>query len=170
MQRETLPLHYEDFDLNGLIQEIVENLQATTLTHHIVVESIRKVFVHADRDRIGQVLTNLLNNAIKYSPNADNVILHMTANQHDATVCIQDFGIGIAEIHQQSIFERFYHVPDPIEKTFPGLGIGLYISHEIIQRHHGRIWVESQKGEGSAFSFTLPLSKSIETPFQNDRK
>jgi PAS domain S-box-containing protein len=170
MQRETLPLHYEDFDLNGLIQEIVENLQATTLTHHIVVESTRNVFVHADRDRIGQVLINLLNNAIKYSHNADKVILRMTANQHAATVCIQDFGIGIAAVHQQSIFERFYHVPDPIEKTFPGLGIGLYISREIIQRHHGRIWVESQKGEGSAFSFTLPLSKAVETPFQNDRK
>jgi PAS domain S-box-containing protein len=169
MQRETLPLHYEDFDLNGVIQEIVENLQATTLTHHIVVESIGNVFVYADKDRIGQVLINLLNNAIKYSPNADKVILRMTANQNDVTVCIQDFGIGIAAVHQQSIFERFYHVPDPIEKTFPGLGIGLYISHEIIQRHHGRIWVESQKGEGSAFSFTLPLSKAVETLLQNAR-
>jgi len=170
MQSEILPLHYENFDLNGVIQEIVENLQATTLTHRIIVESTPAVLVHADRDRIGQVLINLLNNAIKYSPHANKVTLRMTANQNEATVCIQDFGIGIAAIHQQSIFERFYRVPDPIEKTFPGLGIGLYISREIIHRHHGRIWVESQKGEGSAFSFTLPLNKPLETPFQNDTK
>ncbi len=170
MQSEILPLHYEKFDLNSVIQEIVENLQATTLTHTISVESTPNIFVHADRDRIGQVLINLLNNAIKYSPHADKVTLRMTANQDEATVCIQDFGIGIAGDHQQGIFERFYRVPDPIEKTFPGLGIGLYISREIIHRHHGHIWVESQKGEGSAFSFTLPLSTLGEIPFPGDRK
>ncbi len=170
MQRETLPLHYEDFDLKSLIQEIVENLQAPTLTHQIIFESSASVFVHADRDRIGQVLLNILNNAVKYSPQADKIVLHMTIDQQNVTVSVQDFGIGIAAPHQQSIFERFYRVPDPIEKTFPGLGIGLYISREIIQRHHGRIWVEGEKGEGSTFNFTLPLSKNGNAPFQDDRK
>jgi signal transduction histidine kinase len=70
---------------------------------------------------------------------------------------VKDFGIGIEEIHHQKIFERFYQIADREEKTYPGLGIGLYLSHEIIKRHHGRIWVESKKGEGSTFSFTLPL-------------
>ena len=71
---------------------------------------------------------------------------------------VQDFGIGIAGTYHQQIFERFYQVIDPVEKTYPGLGIGLYISSEIIKRHHGRIWVESQKGAGSTFSFSLPVA------------
>ncbi len=171
MQRGHLPLHFEDFDFNLLVQEIVENMQATTLGHRILVESTVDVSVHADRDRIGQVLTNLLNNAIKYSPEANKVLLRVTTEQNFATVSVEDFGIGIAEAHQQNIFERFYHVPDPIERTFPGLGIGLYISHEIILRHHGRIWVESKKGEGSTFRFTLPLiNKTGETASHNDRQ
>ena len=170
IQRENLPLHFEDFDLIIVIQEIVENLQATTLTHHLLVESSAHIFVYGDKDRIGQVLTNLLNNAIKYSPNADKVLLHVTADRNDAMVSVQDFGIGIAEAHQQNIFERFYHIPDPIEQTFPGLGIGLYISREIILRHQGRIWVESKKGEGSTFRFVLPLSKKAETASHDNRQ
>ncbi|MBV9257944.1 MAG: PAS domain S-box protein [Ktedonobacteraceae bacterium] len=170
MPRQNLPLHYEDFGLNALVQEIVENLQATTLTHRILVENGTHVSVYGDRDRIGQVLTNLLNNAIKYSPNANKVLLRITVNEDYAMVSIQDFGIGITQAHQQNIFERFYHIPDPIEKTFPGLGIGLYISREIIRRHQGRIWVESKKDEGSTFNFTLPLSKTTETSLHDDRK
>jgi signal transduction histidine kinase len=72
-------------------------------------------------------------------------------------VSVQDFGIGIAEAHHQHIFERFYQVTDPMERTFPGLGVGLFISSEIIKRHQGRMWVVSRKGEGATFSFTLPL-------------
>ncbi len=162
MQSEILPFHLEDFDLNAVIQETVENLQGTTLTHRILVESTIAVPVHADKDRVGQVLTNLLNNAIKYSPYANKVLLRVTSDQDFVIVSVQDFGIGIAEVYQQNIFERFYHVPEPVEKTFPGLGIGLYISHEIIHRLHGHIWVESKKGEGSTFSFTLPIGKTAE--------
>jgi signal transduction histidine kinase len=72
-------------------------------------------------------------------------------------VGIQDFGIGIAKDQQKKIFERLYQVTDPKEKTFPGLGMGLYISKEIVKRHKGTIWVESEKGKGSVFYFSLPL-------------
>ena len=71
---------------------------------------------------------------------------------------VQDYGIGIAKEHQHKIFERFYQVTDPEEKTYPGLGIGLYISCEIIKRHGGQIWVESKKGEGAYF--ILPCRSS----------
>jgi signal transduction histidine kinase len=74
-----------------------------------------------------------------------------------ALVRIQDFGLGIDEAHHQKIFERFYQVTDPEERTYPGLGIGLYISREIVERHQGRIWVESGKGQGAAFCVALPL-------------
>ena len=75
-------------------------------------------------------------------------------------VGVQDFGIGISKEHQEKIFERFYRVYTEDEKTFPGLGMGLYISSDIIERHNGKIWVESEKGKGSTFYFTLFYTKT----------
>jgi signal transduction histidine kinase len=159
MQTGKLTFREEPFDLNELIHETVANLQATTSTHRFHLENGASVQVVGDKDRIEQVLINLLTNAIKYSPRADTVIIRVSKDQNNALVSVQDFGIGIAEAYQQKIFERFYQVTDPEEKTYPGLGIGLYISRQIILRHHGRMWVESRKGAGSTFYFTLPLAK-----------
>jgi PAS domain S-box-containing protein len=157
MQTGQLVYREEHFDLDALVQEIVENIQGTTQTHHLLHEGQTEVEAFGDRDRIGQVLINLLNNAIKYSPQADMVLVRVAKDQNKALVSVQDFGIGIAEEHQHKIFERFYQVTDPEEKTYPGLGIGHYISYQIVKRHGGRMWVESKKGEGAAFHFTLPL-------------
>ncbi len=153
-------LNYEKelFDLDALVAESVENLQAGISTHHLLLEGSTGAQVYGDRDRIGQVLTNLITNAIKYSPAASRVVIHLSKEAGNATVSVQDFGIGIAEKHHRQIFERFYQVTDAEEKTYPGLGIGLYISSEIIKRHRGRICVESQKGAGSTFSFSLPVT------------
>lgn len=153
-------LHYENelFDLDALVQETIENLQAGTSTHHLLLESSTAVQVYGDKDRIGQVLTNLITNAIKYSSAADRVIIRLSKEAGNIMVSVQDFGIGIAENHHAQIFDRFYQVTNAEERTYPGLGIGLYISREIIDRHHGRIWVESQKGAGSTFSFSLPVA------------
>ncbi len=153
-------LHYEEelFDLDALVQETVENLQAGTSTHQLLFEGGTAARVYGDTDRIGQVLTNLITNAIKYSLAADRVIIRLSKDADNVMVSVQDFGIGIDGAYQKRIFERFYQVPDAVEKTYPGLGIGLYISSEIIKHHHGRIWVESQKGAGSTFSFSLPFS------------
>ena len=152
-------LNFRDalFDLNAVVREGVENLQATTHTHQLSIESTVGAQVFGDKDRIGQVLINLLTNAIKYSPRANKVLVHISTDQEYATVRVQDFGIGIDEAHQQKIFERFYQVHDTVEKGASGLGIGLYISNQIIKRHEGWMKVESKKGEGSIFSFTLPL-------------
>jgi signal transduction histidine kinase len=84
-------------------------------------------------------------------------VVHISRDQECALVRVQDFGIGIDEAHQQKIFERFYQVTDPEEGTYPGLGIGLHISKEIIERHSGRIEVHSRKGEGATFSVFLPI-------------
>ena len=157
MQTGQLDYREERFEVDALVQEIVENVQGTTQTHRLLLEGQIGAEVCGDRDRIGQVLINLLNNAIKYSPWADTVLVRVAKDQNKALVCVQDFGIGIAKEHQHKIFERFYQVTDPEEKTYPGLGIGLYISYQIVKRHGGRMWVESKKGEGAAFQFTLPL-------------
>jgi signal transduction histidine kinase len=158
MQTGKMSFLEECFDLNEVIHEIVENLQAATSTHHLDLEETAHVHVMGDKDRIGQVLINLITNAIKYSPQADTVIIQVAKDQENALISVQDFGIGIAEAHQQKVFERFYQVVDPEEKTYPGLGIGLYISHQIIQRHQGCMWVKSKKGAGATFYFTLPLA------------
>lgn len=156
MQSGQLVYSEERFDLDQFVTEIVENVQTTTQSHRLIIEGSTGSQVLGDRDRIGQVLINLLTNAIKYSSGADRVIIRLAKEAGEVIVSVQDFGIGIAPAHHQKIFERFYQVTDPLEKTFPGLGIGLYISSEIIKRHSGRIWLASQKGEGSTFSFSLP--------------
>jgi PAS domain S-box-containing protein len=158
MQSGQLEYRMEAFDLDALVQEIVENVQGTTQTHHLILQKSPQVSVFADRDRIGQVLINLLNNAIKFSPDADQVLIQISTDETNVLVSVQDFGIGIDEAYHEKIFDRFYQVNEPIEKTYPGLGIGLYISCEIIKRHQGRLWVQSQKGQGSTFTFCLPLS------------
>jgi PAS domain S-box-containing protein len=157
MQTGQLDYREERFEVDALVQEIVENVQETTQTHRLLLEGQTQAEVFGDRDRVGQVLINLLNNAIKYSPQTDTVLVRVAKDQNEALVSVQDFGIGIAKEHQYKIFERFYQVTDPEEKPYPGLGIGLYISCEIVKRHGGQIWIESKKGEGTTFHFTLPL-------------
>jgi signal transduction histidine kinase len=157
MQTGQLDYRVERFDLDALVQEIVENVQRTTQTHHLLLERQTQIEVFGDRDRIGQVLINLLNNAIKYPPQTDTVLVRVAKDQNKALVSVQDLGIGITKEHQYKICERFYQVTDPEEKTYPGLGIGLYISYEIVKRHGGQIWIESKKGEGTTFHFILPL-------------
>jgi PAS domain S-box-containing protein len=159
MQTGQLEYGMEPFDLDVLAQEIVENVQGTTQTHRLILdrEKTAEVHIFGDKDRIGQVLINLLANAIKYSSDADRVIIRIASDGEDAQVSVQDFGFGITEAYQQKIFERFYQVSEPAEKTYPGLGIGLHIAREIITRHQGRLWVQSQKGAGSTFFFRLPL-------------
>ncbi len=157
MQTGQLTYSEERFEIDALVQEVVETVQETTLTHRVLFEKCCQAQVLGDRDRIGQVLINLLNNAIKYSPQADTVLVRMTLENNRVLMSIQDFGIGIAKEHQQLIFDRFYQVTGPRARTFPGLGIGLYISWDIIKRHGGQMWVESEEGKGATFHVALPL-------------
>ncbi len=166
IQSGKLALRAEPFDLDALIDEAVENLQAATATHHLLIEGSTGAQVFGDKERLEQVFINLLTNAIKYSLKAKTVIVRLfrDGDAEQAIVSVQDFGIGIEKTHHEKIFERFYQIIDPEEKTYPGLGIGLYISSEIVARHHGRMWVESRKGEGATFSVALPLLRADEPP------
>jgi signal transduction histidine kinase len=115
------------------------------------------VRVVGDRERIGQALINLLTNAVKYSPQADRVLIRMARDEQQVTVSVQDFGVGIALAHQHKIFDRYYQVSDSAKRPFSGLGLGLYLAHEIIKAHDGSLLLESEEGKGSTFSFTLPV-------------
>ena len=113
-----------------------------------------------DRYRTGQVITNFLSNAIKYSPTAKKIIISSKADKKNVTVAVQDFGIGIEQDLMEKIFDRFFRVTQPTFNTFPGLGLGLYIAAEIIRRQGGKIWVNSTKNKGSTFYFSLPINKA----------
>lgn len=144
----------EHVDVVSLMTELIEDLQLTT-EHRIELTSPAESVVIADRERLGQVITNLLENAIKYSPAADRVVVSIIDTPEAITVGVQDFGIGIAKKYQHELFNRFYRVISESSHTFSGLGLGLFISSEIIRRLGGRIWVESEEGKGSTFWFEL---------------
>jgi PAS domain S-box-containing protein len=158
IQTGKLTFKKESFQLDDVIKETVEALQGTTGRQEIVFGRHKPIKVYADKFRIYQVLTNLLTNAIKYSPDKGVITVSAKTIKGAVIVSVKDQGIGIVKSEQKKIFDRLYQVTDPKEKTFPGLGMGLYISREIIKRHRGKIWVESEKAKGSTFYFTLPFS------------
>ena len=147
------------FSFTALLKEIVGVMQKTTSTHSLILRNTVAVKVYADRDRIGQVLTNLLSNAIKYSPDSLPIIISTYKKGDIIVCCVEDRGPGIPKEKQPKLFQRFTRLTDKNHSDSPGLGLGLYISSEIIKQEGGRIWVESTKGEGATFCFTLPLKK-----------
>lgn len=153
-----LELQKTQFKLADLVEEIVQDVRQTASKHAILVHNDFEGKVYADKDRLAQVLLNLLTNAIKYSPDSDNIEVYIESNKTSACVKVRDYGIGIDKKDHHRIFERFYRVEGKKEQTFPGFGIGLFIANEIIQRHQGTITVESEKGNGSLFIVTLPLN------------
>ena len=155
-----LQLHLENFDFKEVLNESIEIASYSNSTHLIHLNCCKDpLIIHADRQRIEQVLINLITNAIKYSPKANTVDIEVKRIGNELTVGVRDYGIGIAKEKQANIFSRFYRVEE-LNPNISGLGIGLYISKEIIDRHNGKIWVESEIGQGSVFYFTLSLIQS----------
>lgn len=159
IQSGKLELHREMFIVDNLVSDIVEDLQQTTSHHRIVIEGGTNRYVFADKYRVSQVIINLISNAIKFSPRADQIIVKINQDNQFIGVSVQDFGIGISNRHKPHVFDRFFQADNTIRQSFSGLGLGLYISSEIVQRHGGSIDVESEKGKGSTFSFRLPIAK-----------
>ena len=155
-----LDYHLQEVDFNAWLGEYVEDLRPLSGTHNIVLTCSGTGTLVFDTDRIGQVLTNLITNAIKYSPRSERIIVTGHIDDGGARVGVQDFGIGIPESDLERIFDRFYqsHGGGSSTGSYPGLGLGLYISSQIVKRHGGRIWVESEQGKGSTFYFELPIS------------
>lgn len=159
IQIGTLELNKRRFSLPKLIKEIKETIQTNNPNHQILTKNIENIILYGDKDRIGEVLINLLSNAIKYSPFSDNVLITTFKTKTHIIVKVIDYGIGIEKQYQDKIFQKLYRIYDSNDKTFPGFGMGLYISSEIIKLHSGQMAVKSKKGRGSTFSFTLPLIK-----------
>jgi PAS domain S-box-containing protein len=149
----------EPVDLAALLRETVELLQASSPTHSLLIRGTPQAWIMGDKDRLSQMVTNLITNAIKYSPQANQVDLSLTVSHTTVTLRVRDYGVGIPKAYQKNIFDRFYRVPDR-HQAISGLGLGLYITHEIVKRHGGEITVESEEGKGSTFVVSLPLKKN----------
>ena len=146
-----------DFRVDDLISEIIEESTLVVSTHQIKLLPSDAVVINADRDKIGQVITNLISNAVKYSPRGEVVELACKQVEDTVQVSVRDDGMGIRLQDRDKLFERFYRVESAHTENISGFGIGLYLSAEIIKRHGGEIWVESEKGVGSTFYFSLPV-------------
>ncbi len=153
-----LLIEQHPFELNDLIREIIDETRLSISTHTLVFEPVGEIHVDADREKIGSVLSNLLSNAVKYSPRGKVINIQCATNPELVTVSVHDEGIGINPQDLERLFDRYYRVQNDHTRHISGFGVGLYLSAEIIERHGGRIWAESEKDKGSAFYFTLPLA------------
>lgn len=157
IQTGKLTFSKDKFRLDDMIEETLEIFQAST-PQNLVLSKKNQVSLIADKFRIYQVFANILSNAIKYSSSSGDIIVEVKKVNGQAVVSVKDSGIGISKQEQTKIFDRLYQVNEETVKTFPGFGMGLYISKEIIKRHKGRIWVDSEKDKGSTFYFSLPIN------------
>lgn len=151
---------YEEhnFDFSVLVSETIDQLQVTTKTHTIEKNLSATAYVYGDKNRLGQVISNLVINAIKYSPTGNKVIVSTTSGDDQITLTVRDFGIGIPPGQQSKLFNRFFRASEANSNTFPGLGLGLYISNEIVKRHSGVLDFTSEEGKGSTFCVKLPAA------------
>lgn len=155
-----MSIHKKDFDLESLANEIILDVEFLTTRHHIQLVGCESIHVHGDRDKIGQVLNNLLTNAIKYDPKGGPIILGCEKNNDKVRIFVQDQGVGIKEESQKRLFERFYRAENDELKMVSGFGIGLYLVSEILRHHGSQIELQSKENEGSTFSFSLDLVSS----------
>ncbi|MES2456151.1 MAG: ATP-binding protein [Bacteroidota bacterium] len=149
----------QPFNFSQMLKDCVESAQLTT-SHQIILTQTEDLTITGDRLRLEQVINNFLSNAIKYSPDGKEVIVKSDLAGDALIVSVQDFGIGIQEQHVQRLFDRYYRI-DNSAMRFEGLGLGLFISSEILKRHMGTFWIESEPGKGSTFYFRLPLNEPI---------
>jgi len=152
----TLRLSPSSFALDELVREIIEQLRQTHPTYRLLIEEAEAVTVYADRERTGQVFTNLLTNALKYGSATEPITVRIQIAAEEVTVQVQDRGKGIPVEQQARIFERFYRVTGALQTEAAGLGLGIYLTAQIVKQQGGQIRVESSEGMGSTFSFTLP--------------
>lgn len=160
LQMEIAPL-----EIGRLIETVVRRLQARSLEVMVMLEIPPNLpTVMADRDRIEEVLQNLLDNALKYSPRQRTISVACRATGDEVITSVSDAGMGIALREQEHIFDRFQRVQNTATRTIPGAGLGLYICRAIVEAHGGHIQVESTLHEGSTFSFSLPREEKAQLP------
>lgn len=148
------------FDLSELIRCTEEETRLHVSSHSLLFTTAEPVMVYADKDKIGHVLSNLISNAVKYSPPGSTIEVHAQKQDGQAVVSVKDEGIGVSREDIPRLFERYFRASRLEGQQISGFGIGLYLCKEIVERHGGRIWAESELGLSAQFYFTLPLYSS----------
>ena len=152
-----MQLATEEFEIEAVVVDAIELIQQSNIDYQIILESkVHGLKINGDPHRIEQVLINLLTNAIKYSPKANKVEVFLSNTKDEVTIGVKDYGLGIAADKLTQIFSRFFRI-EGNDPGISGLGIGLYLTRQIIDRHNGKIWIESEPGKGSTFWVTLPI-------------
>lgn len=161
IESRNLYLHIEPVDILSLVRKVIVNLSTNAGNHRFdVMEDDRLPPVWADPDRVEEVLTNLLDNAVKYSPEGGTITIAAHPQDGAMVISVTDRGMGIPERERDKIFDKFYRIERGDARETYGHGLGLYISKKLVEAHGGHMWVESELGAGSAFSFTLPLAET----------
>jgi signal transduction histidine kinase len=157
LETGTLVLNLQEVDLLALARREAEAIQAQTSHHLVRVESSVPAAIGTwDPERLGQVLQNVLDNAVKYSPEGGEILVRITSAPGEIRLSVSDQGAGIAPADLPRLFERYYRAHGGNHTA--GLGLGLYIARMLVEAHGGRIWAESTPGQGSTFTIALPHS------------
>jgi PAS domain S-box-containing protein len=168
---ESLKPNYSEFLLQPVLEKAVTIQQQASSKHHVqldVANALPKTII-GDEDKLDQILTNLLNNAIKYSPNGGNITVHVVNEGDTLLVGVEDHGLGIPKDHLTKVFERFHRVDNEDNRKIYGTGLGLYLVHHLVESvHMGKIWAESEVGVGSTFWFRIPTALDIELAKQHN--
>ncbi|RYY68634.1 MAG: HAMP domain-containing histidine kinase, partial [Chitinophagaceae bacterium] len=159
IQSGKMQFNKDDFDLSRIISDILDDLQLTTAKHSIKKDLPDHLPMWGDKERIGQVITNLVSNAIKYSPAGGEIQVVLRKVGDDILLSVKDFGIGIPEGMHSRIFEQFYRANN-FREAISGIGIGLFICAEVIERSGGKIWADSNEGAGSTFYVSMPIRQA----------
>ncbi|MCP3136193.1 PAS domain-containing sensor histidine kinase [Pyxidicoccus xibeiensis] len=155
-----LALHLEATQLDSLVEHVLQAMEVHRGTHEVHFERPEKPLqVNVDPYRLEQVVGNLVENAFKYSPDGGTIRVELHKRGELALLSVSDPGIGIPPDQQKLLFDRYFRARNVSSRSYGGLGLGLYISRDIVERHGGRIWVESEVGRGSTFYVALPLLK-----------
>jgi two-component system phosphate regulon sensor histidine kinase PhoR len=157
------PIRRENVDMVEVVQEAIGRLRVYAERQSVELKADIPNDVDAavvgDADRLGQVLANIVQNAIKFSPPNSEVVVHLVRDPENVIIEVEDHGPGVPRADHNRIFERFYKVDRARSRGRGGTGLGLAIARHIVDRHHGRIWVESQEGKGSRFFVSLPTGR-----------
>jgi signal transduction histidine kinase len=159
MESGRMTIHPERMDLNAVLNEAVNRVRPNAPNHTLSLDLQPDLpAIHADRDRLTQVASNLLNNAVKYSPTGGRITVRSRAEGDQVRIEVRDEGLGIPPEALETIFERYSRVDSQATKDIPGTGLGLPIVRQIVHLHGGKVWAESELGRGSVFHVALPLA------------
>ena len=169
LQLRGLEIAREQFDVAELARDVAARQATLTSRHDIAVAAVEPATISGDRDRLEQVLTNLIDNAIRYSPAGGPIDVTVEADPASVTVAVRDRGVGIPAGKQRQIFERFFRAHTRTPYDYGGMGIGLFISREIVRKHGGEITFESVEGQGSTFHVRLPRASAEDVRVSDDQ-